>query len=182
MSYYKLSFIPALAGLLLTLGPSVARADQDQPAVCPARSSIFGTIIDVHPNAFTLHTDRNALGDIHIILDENHHIFTNGLDIRDGVFAGIYGCLQPDHSAFHAEDVTLAENANVYNGYKRHTVKLDGNVLAVESNRILIHSERGDIWVYTSQSGFKTGERVRAVGTLDPVNIAFNATSVTVIR
>ena len=178
MTYRKLLFIPALAGLFVGFGPAVAHAQ----TVCPQRSSIFGRVVDVHPTDFTLHTDRNALGDIHVLTD-NAHVYTDGMQLQDGVFAGIYGCLQPDHQAFRAENVTLARSANDYEGYKRTTVTIEGPIKQISADRILVGSDHGhgDAWVYTPVHGFRLGEMLRITGTFDPANIAFVAQHITVL-
>jgi len=175
----KLLFIPALAGLLIGLAPVIVHAQ----TVCPQRTSIFGRVVDVHPTDFTLHTERNELGDIHVLTDKAH-VYTGEVQLQDGVFAGVYGCLQPDHQAFRAENVTLARSANDYDGYKRKTVTIEGPVKQISSDRILISSNEGhgDAWVYTPIHGFRLGETVRVTGTFDPDDIAFVAQHITVLN
>ena len=172
----------ATAALALLLGMQASTPAFAAATYCPQRSSIFGTVVEVHPDRITIHTSESAMGDIHV-MTRGAHVHANGLALAPGVYAGIYGCLSTNNAAFRAEEVTLATSANAYNGYRRRVTTLEGRVDAVQSGRVLLDTRgHGDIWVYTSRGDLKTGELIRAVGTLDPRNSAFVATSIDIER
>lgn len=175
--------LAAVAALTLLLGVQAIATASAQQTYCPQRSSIFGTVVEVHPTMITIHTSESAMGDIHV-MTHGAHIFSNGLSLSPGVYAGIYGCLTANNGMFRAEDVTLATSANTYNGYRRHITVVEGRIDAVQSGRVLIDSNHGhgDVWVFTSRGDLKTGELVRAVGTFDPRDAAFVATSISILQ
>ncbi len=175
----RLLFIPAIAGLLVAITPAIASANLH----CPERSSIFGTVVRVHPTELTLKTIESRMGMIHV-MTQGSHVTANGLPLRPGVFAGAYGCLTVGDRQFNAEDVTLATDANAYSAYPRRTQMIQGRIDTVESGRILIDSNQGhgDVWVYTTQSGFRKGQLVNATGSFDPMDAAFKASSITVAQ
>jgi hypothetical protein len=152
----------AVAGLSLL--PLAARAD----VYCPVRSSIFGTVASVRPYQLTLQTTGD-LGYIHVRLDRPR-TNTHGLPLRRGIFAGIYGCLEPGGQRFDAEEVTLAPSAAVYAGYAHRTYTLSGRIIGRESGRVLLQtqSEHGKVWLETDRRDLRVGEMVTAYGHFDP--------------
>ncbi len=173
----KLLLIPALAGFLFALFPAAANA----ALYCPLRSSIFGTIVGVRSNELTLSSvpgEFGRMGYIHIV-SNGARVNAKGLQLRRGVFAGVYGCLTPDRRQFNAEDVTLAPNESAYESYPRRTASLEGRVTAVQSGRFLLNSSggHGNVWVYTSQP-VRNGELVAVTGSFAPRNASFEASSV----
>ena len=80
----KLLYIPALAGLIAALLPGAANA----ALTCPVRSSIFGTVFNVHQaqNRFTLGSlpgEFGRMGYIHVI-GSGAQLNTNGLSLQRG--------------------------------------------------------------------------------------------------
>ncbi len=177
----KLLLIPAVAGFLTALFPAAANA----ALYCPVRSSIFGTVSGVRSNELTLSSvpgEFGRMGYIHVI-SNGARVNANGLQLRRGVFAGVYGCLTPDRRQFNAEDVTLAPNEAAYESYPRRTVSLQGRVEAVRSGRFLMDSNggHGDLWVYTN-APVRTGQLVGVTGSFAPRNASFEASSISVLQ
>ena len=178
----KLLLIPAIAGLLGAVIPVAASA----ALTCPVRSSIFGTVVAVHPTEMTLDTvpgEFGRMGHIHV-MSNGAHVNANGLPLRPGVFAGVYGCLTPNRRQFNAEDVTLAQNQSAYEAYPARTATIQGRVDTVRGGRFLLDSNggHGDVWVYTNQAGLRTGQLVNVTGSFSARNQAFAATNVVVVQ
>ena len=178
----KLLLIPAIAGLLGAVIPVAASA----ALTCPVRSSIFGTVNNVHPTELTLDTvpsEFGRMGHIHVI-SNGAHVNANGLPLRPGVFAGVYGCLTPNHRQFNAEDITLAQNESAYEAYPARTSTIQGRIDTVRNGHFLLDSNggHGDVWVYSNQGGFRAGQLVTVTGNFSPRDQTFTATSVAVVR
>ena len=182
----KLLFIPALAGVVSLLAPSTASA----ALTCPVRSSIFGTVTAVHPNELTLLAQPSEFGRIgHIhVMSNGTHVNANGQPLRTGVFAGVFGCLQPDHRAFMAEDISLASSEEAYEqqyNQQEHTVTIDGRVDSVQNGHFLLDANggHGDTWVYTTQPvNVRPGSFVTVTGSFRPRDNGFVASTVNVTR
>lgn len=146
-----------------------------------ARSSYFGQIINVNDSFFTLHTNQ-SVGDVHVY-DGGAHIRSDGLNIRPGVYAGVYGCRYPARDALVAEIVTLSQSPSTYPGTWYGTSSdrsIAGRIDAVQQGRILVDSDKGhgDTWVETNQSGFVVGQTVVANGHFSAADRAFIADNV----
>jgi hypothetical protein len=161
------------AALVAVLFPALALAD----IYCPTQISIYGTVQNVNPHEFTLHTESH-MGDVHVSFDPSQ-VHSHGLTLRPGVFAGVYGCLNQDRRSFNGMEVTLANSPNDYDPSARHTVSFDGRITSVASGRALLQSDdgRGNVWVYTN-TPLRPGQHVHVTGSFDPLNSAFVATSV----
>jgi hypothetical protein len=163
--------VTALTGALTVS----ARAD----LYCPDQISIFGTILDVRGDIMTVHTTSN-IGDIHVQM-HSPQLDAHGMQIRPGVFAGVYGCLQPGGRVFSADEVTLATNADGYAAYQLPLRSYDGTVTSVAANRIEIQTGAGGkLWVTTSQGGLRAGSHLHVSGRFDPHNGQFAASGVSV--
>lgn len=151
--------------------------------MCPQQTSIFGTVVDSHPDEVTIHTIESAMGDIHV-LTKGARVHANGLTPQPGVYVGVYGCLNPGDRSFRAQELTYSTNANSYNGYRRRASVVTGRVDTVQTGRVLVDSNNGhgDLWVYTTRTDLRNGELVRATGTFDPRNSAFVASTVVIER
>jgi hypothetical protein len=102
------------------------------------------------------------------------------LRLKDGVFAGVYGCLEAGGRLFNAEEVTLATSPDAYAQYPRHTLTVEGQVKEVQPGRVLISETggHGQQWVRTSKTGVHTGDSVRVTGKIDPHNGDFVASGI----
>lgn len=170
---YKLLVVTAAAGL--SLFPIGARAD----VYCPVRSSIFGTVASVRPYQITLHANGD-LGFIHVRLNRPR-TNTHGLSTQPGIFAGIYGCLEPGGRRFDADEVTLAPSAAAYEGYAHRTYTLSGRIIGRENARVLLQtaSEHGKVWLETGRRDLRVGEMVTAYGHFDPRDGDFEVSGIT---
>lgn len=140
-------------------------------AACPVReTSIFGTVQDVDANVFTLQTN-SRMGYIHVFT-RSAHMHDNGLTLRSGVFAGVYGCLAPQDRSFRATEVTLASSAETYpRMHLNHgDTWVQGRIDVVAPGRVRIDSGsgHGDLWVQTAQQGLYSGQLIQAVGHFTP--------------
>jgi hypothetical protein len=165
-----------MIGLILA-GVLVAQAP------CAQQTSIFGTVVETNANEITVHTSESRMGDIHVYT-RGARVNSNGLVLQNGVYVGVYGCLAPNNSSFRAEEVTLARDANSYNGYHRRATVITGRIDQVETNRFLVDSNNGhgDVWIYSVRRDLRTGELVRVTGTFDPRQSAFVASTVDIQR
>lgn len=139
--------------------------------------SLFGTITSLRgQNGFVLQPQRGSMGSV-LVDYRSARINANGLTIRPGVFAGLYGCVERDGQTFKPNEVTLATSAAAY-GRANRTVTLSGTIDEVNRGWIGVRSRyTGHIHVYTAQTGFRTGERVEVRGAYDPMTgIVRNAT------
>jgi len=175
-------FFSVFATLALALVPSLALAN----LYCPVHSSIFGTVQRTHPTEITLKSvpsEFGRLGYIHVTISGTH-VNANGLPLRPGVFAGVYGCLEPNHRAFRAEDITLATDASAYSAYPRRTVTIQGRIDTIERGHFLLDSNQGhgDVWVYTNQTGLRKGQLVSVTGSFAPEDDSFQASSINVLQ
>ena len=182
----RLLLIPALAGLVSAIAPATASA----ALTCPVRSSIFGTVTAAHTNELTLlaqPSEFGRIGHIHVMLN-GAHVTGNGQSLRPGVFAGVFGCLQPDHRSFMAEDVSLAANEEAYESQynqQEHTVTIAGRVDTVRNGHFLLDSNggHGDVWVYTNQPvNVRPGSTVSVTGSFRPRDNGFVASTVQVAK
>lgn len=172
----------AAMAALAPLAPAAALADDEQAVAVasPCHVSLFGTVKGVNPRFFTLDTLRSGIRNIHVET-AGARMNTNGLTLRRGVFAGVYGCFAPQQRFFKASEVTLASSPESYTGYARRAVTTTGTIVKVQSGQIQIHNEDyGYLWVFTSQSGFTVGQNVTVTGSFNPVQSSLNATSITV--
>lgn len=169
----------------ITLAPSQAAyndRDSDRNTAGAAdidacHVSLFGTITSLRgQNGFMLQPQRGSTGTV-LVDYRSARINANGLTIRPGVFAGLYGCVERDGQVFKPNEVTLATSAAAYTQANR-TVTLAGTVDEVNRGWIGVRSRyTGHIHVYTSQTGFRMGERVEVRGAYDPMTgIVRNAT------
>lgn len=160
-------------------------ADSDDTAsgadIDACHVSIFGTIASLRgSNGFMLQTQRGSLGTV-FVDHRDARLNSNGLSVRPGVFAGVYGCVERDGQILKANEVTVAPSAAAYTA-SNHTVSLTGTVDEVHSGWIGVQSRyTGHIHVYTSQTGIRTGERVQVRGPYDPMTGVVRAASVTAI-
>lgn len=155
---------------------TVASTDVDSCHV-----SLFGTVSSVRgANAFMLQPLRSSLGAIYVDY-RSARINSNGLSIRPGVFAGLYGCVEQDGHVFKPNEVTLAASESTY-ASANHVVTLTGVVDEVGRGWIGVRTRYdGHIHVNTSQTGLRTGETVSIRGPFDPLTGIVNAASVAVI-
>ena len=177
----KSLLVPAIAGLLLSIAPAAASAQTD--VFCPQRSSIFGTVEgNVSGNRLTLRTETDD-GNIPVRF-RGATIHANGLQLRTGVFAGVFGCLNPGDRSFRAEEITLATSETTYPYDRDQVVTLQGRIDAVRDGRVLIDSNHGhgNLWVQTNRDDLRTGQLIRVRGTFTQGNRSFNASSVTIIN
>jgi hypothetical protein len=166
-------------GVTVLAGALTASATAD--LYCPDQISIFGNILAVRGNVMTVHTTSN-IGDIHVQMNRPE-LNAHGLQVRPGVFVGVYGCLRPGGQLFDADEVTLATSADAYAAYQRPERSYDGTVTMVETTRVEIQtSAGGKLWVKTSQGGLHHGDRVHTVGQFDPHDGQFTASGVSVIH
>lgn len=147
---------------LCAAAPAVARAD----VYCPQQISIFGAVDSVNGNEMTVNTTSN-IGHIHVIMNRPT-MNTHGLQLRPGVFVGVYGCLQQGGRAFDADEVTLAPSSNAYNNYERPERIYQGRITQVGNGGIRIAVSGGTLWVQTSAGGFRNGQNVHVRGYFDP--------------
>ena len=150
---------------------------------CPQQTSIFGTVVEMHPSEITIHTSESAMGDIHVFT-HGARVNTNGVTPGPGMYFGVYGCMNPNDQSFRAQELTYSTNANTYNGYRRRTTVVEGRVDGVQNGRVLVDSSNGhgDLWVYTNRNDLRNGELIRATGSFDPRNSAFVATNIDIER
>jgi hypothetical protein len=155
---------------------NLASADIDNCHV-----SMFGTISSLRgPKAFVLTPVRSSLGSVYVD-HTSARINANGLAVRPGVFAGLYGCVEQDGRVFKPDEVTLATSASAYAGTNREAT-LVGTIDEVHAGWIGVRTRyNGHIHVYTSQSGLRSGERVRIRGPYNPLTGVVNTASVAVI-
>lgn len=168
----------------VTLAPSqTAYAGYTRPTAAsvdigPCHESVFGTIASVRgPNAFTL---QSVHAQSTLFVDYRGAVaHTNGLAVRPGVFAGLYGCFERHETVFKTEEITLAPSAQAY-ASMHNTVTISGKIDEAGNGRLgLLTRYNGHIHVFTTQSGFRIGEMVTARGSYDPITGTLNATSVT---
>lgn len=168
----------AAAFLSATAPASALPGPQAIAAGAPCHVSLFGNVQSVSGRYFTLRTQRSGIGYIHVDT-AGARMNLNNLALRPGVYAGVYGCYAPQQRYFKASEVTLAANAQSYNGYKRRNITTTGTVVRVETGRIQIHSNGyGYLWVYTPQTGFSVGERVSVTGSFNPMQSSLDATNI----
>lgn len=143
--------------------------------------SLFGTIGQIRSsNAFMLNTLRSSMGTVYVDT-RSARINANGLSIRPGVFAGLYGCVEQDGRVFKPNEVTLATSESTY-ASANHVVALTGTIDEVARGWIGVRTRyNGHIHVYTSQTGLRTGERVSVRGPFNPLTGVLNAASLAVI-
>ena len=142
--------------------------------------SIFGTIQNVEtPSRFNLTATRENYTYIHVYHYPETLFHDNGLTLRPGVYAGIYGCYSPDRRSFQAEEITLSTTPQDYSGYRRKTVTVVGTVTSIESGYFEMDSSMGHMKVFTSNKGYHAGERLSVRGNFNPMDSSFNAASVT---
>lgn len=78
------------------------------------RVSVTGTVTAVSgSNEFSMHAVTSGVGNIHVNTS-GARINTNGLALRPGVFAGVYGCYGPGRRSINASQVTLAASQSAY--------------------------------------------------------------------
>jgi hypothetical protein len=163
--------------------PDYASTAATGAGVGPCHVSLFGTVTETMPNGveFGMDTLRSPIGNIHVY-DKDARVNSNGLSVRPGVFAGLYGCFIQNGRAFHAEEVTLATSAQAYSAYRRPTVAVTGTIDEVRNGWIGVSTRYyGHVHVYTTQSGLRTGERVSIQGTFNPAQSSIDANSVAII-
>ncbi len=180
------SIIRLLAAQLFALSLAIPLASLAQGS-CPVReTSIFGTVRAVGASEFTIETNAH-MGDIRIFT-QGARMNANGIALRPGVFAGVYGCLQPMDQSFRASEVTLAASPEAYQGegrfhYESGDTWIEGRVDATAPGRVLIDSGHGhgDTWVQTAIQGLRKGQLVQATGHFTPYDRTFVATHVVVL-
>jgi len=179
-SIVKTAAATLAAAIIATVAPAAALPGPNAVAAgAPCHVSIFGSVTAAGPRYFTLHTLRSGIGNIHVDT-AGARVNLNGLSLRPGVFAGVYGCYAPQQRYFKASEVTLAANAQSYSGYQRRNITTTGTVVKVESGRLQIRSAGyGYLWIYTSQTGFMVGQRVTVSGSFNPMQSSLDATNVT---
>lgn len=169
----------AIAGGFFATAPAQAAPS----CIGRARTSYFGEITSVRPASFTLRTSQ-AIGSVHVYT-HRAHVRYDGLQIRPGVYAGVYGCRWPARRALIAEDLTLAVSPQAYPGdyYAPYGTTIEGRIDAVRPGAVLIDSNggHGNVWVLSRMPGLRTGELVRAAGRFEPADRAFVATNITVL-
>lgn len=155
---------------------ALATADLDTCHV-----SLFGTVSQVRgSNAFMLQALRSPLRNVYVDM-RSARVHANGLSVRPGVFAGLYGCLERNGRVFKPNEVTLAMSESTYAG-ANHVVALAGTVDEVGRGWIGVRTRyNGHIQVYTSQSGLRPGERISARGPFNPLTGVLHAASIAVI-
>jgi hypothetical protein len=180
----SISKLLALQVFALALAVPIASLAQSN---CPTReTSIFGTVRAV--NAYELTLESNSrMGAIHVFT-RGARLNTNGLALRPGVFAGVYGCLEPADQSFRASEVTLAASPSAYEGGGRHYTSTDtwveGRIDNMRPGAVLIDSGHGhgDTWVETPAQGLRRGQLIQAVGRFAPGDRQFIASSVVVLQ
>ncbi|MGZ3497432.1 MAG: hypothetical protein ACXWNK_01630 [Vulcanimicrobiaceae bacterium] len=144
------------------------------------RESIFGSVANVESaNRFNLASTREQFTYIHVYHYRETLFHDNGLTLRPGVYAGIFGCYSPDHRSFRAEEITLSSTPANYNGYQRKTVSVVGTVTSIEPSYLEMDTSMGHMKVYTSRKGYRVGERLSVRGNFSPMDGSFNAASIT---
>lgn len=174
-----------LLGLLFAAAALVVPATAHASTFCPVReTSIFGTIRDADPNMVTLETN-SRMGSIHVFT-HGARVYANGLTIRPGVFAGIYGCLAPADRSFKASEITLATSAETYPRMHLTTgdTWISGRIDVVAPGRVQIDSGggHGETWVQTSQQGLYVGQLIQAFGRFTSGDRTFVANKVAILR
>jgi hypothetical protein len=115
-SIRRLLFGASIAGLAALCVPFAAPAHTltvAQMQTCHV--SLTGTVTAVlSSNDFSMHANNAGVGNIHIYTS-GARVNTNGLSIRPGVYAGVYGCYGPNHRYLNASEVTLATSQAAYN-------------------------------------------------------------------
>lgn len=180
-NFFLLSAFAAAAALGAgASAPGTASAQQVYAPAQQCHVSLYGTITsDPGGRYFTLKTLRSDVGYIHIRRDRDTIVNTNGYALRPGTFAGVYGCFTPARRAFAAEEITLAPNAQNYDGYRGRSVTLHGVVVTREAGRVLIHTAQyGYLWVSTPQRNLTVGEHVIVRGTFDPMQSSLDAAQI----
>jgi hypothetical protein len=165
---------------LLFASPAAAQSVVGaQPSGCQ-RQSVFGTVATpVVNDRFNFATLRTDFG--HIDVDTRGAVIhANGLTIRPGIFAGVFGCFAPGNRIFKAEEITLSTSPMSYNGYGRKSVTIQGTVTQIEHGRLGVEAPHyGHLYVYTSRTGYRIGERVSITGNFNPQDSSFNAATIT---
>ncbi|HET7814224.1 MAG TPA: hypothetical protein VFL13_07605 [Candidatus Baltobacteraceae bacterium] len=178
----------------VTLAPSQAAYQQslnsngtaetiaNQGTVGPCHVSLFGTVTQVWNNGveFTLQT-TGRIGNIHVY-DKGARMNANGLNIQNGVYTGVYGCFIKSQGAFHANEVTLAQNASSYASLYHPAITVTGLVDEVGNGWIGVRTRYyGHVHVTTTQTNIRSGENVSIQGTYNAATRQINANSVAVI-
>lgn len=159
-----------------------AMAVLNQGNVGPCHVSLFGNVTQVWNNGdeFTLQT-TGGYGSLHVY-DRGARMNTNGLSIQNGVYTGVYGCFIHNQQFFHANEVTLAQNAAAYGSMFHPTVALTGYVDEVGNGWIGVRTKYyGHVHVLTNQRNIRSGENVSIQGTYNAATRQINANSVAVI-
>jgi hypothetical protein len=143
---------------------------------------LFGTVTQVWNNGveFTLQT-TGRIGSVHVY-DKGARMNANGLSIQNGVYTGVYGCFIKSQQAFHANEVSLAQNASAYSSLFHPAITVTGYVDEAGSGWIGVRTRYyGHVHVVTSQTNIRSGENVSIKGTYNAATRQIDANSVTVI-
>lgn len=172
----------------VTIAPSQSAYRRDNVASAPAYQvgpchvSLFGYITQVWPNGieFTLQT-TGGYGSLHVF-DRGALMHTNGMNIANGVYAGVYGCFINNERFFHANEVSLAGSPQAYYAYFHPQIAVSGIVYTVGRGWIGVRTRYyGSVHVVTNQSGVHNGQRVTIQGVYDPRTRQIEASSISVI-
>lgn len=182
----SLLFAAVVVAAVGTINTASARAQST--ACTSARTSVYGTIQSVRGNTFAI----NATDDLHgryirttredgtlLVRDAGARVRSDGLTIRPGVFAGVFGCFS-GRNAFNASQVTLSTSLQTY-PYRHGTIRPDRDDRTVSrgmrtiqgtvvsngpGTRVVISTADGrQLVVFTSElRSARVGDRVTATG------------------
>lgn len=159
-----------------------AMAAVNEGNVGPCHISLFGNVTQVWGNGdeFTLQT-TGGYGSIHVY-DKGSRMNANGLSIQNGVYTGVYGCFIKSQQAFHADEVSLAQNASAYSSMFHPTVSVTGHVDEIGRGWIGVQTKYyGHVHVRTNQTNIRSGENVSIQGTYNAATRQITANSVAAI-